>query len=386
MKAHAILSPSSAERWLSCTPSARLEQQFPSTTSDYAEEGTVAHHLGEMILRLKLGLPCNKSLFKQIEEHKFYSEAMQEHAENYAVFVLERFAEAQQRSKDALIFLEQPIDLTAYVPEGFGTVDSVIVADGVLDIIDLKYGKGVAVSATENKQMMLYALGALHKYDYLYDIDRVRMTIYQPRIDNFSSWELPVSELLAWAKNELVGLAKKAFEGTGDFAPGNHCRFCKAKATCKALADENLKLAAYEFSKPELLDEDEIADILGRVDLFTSWIEAVEAYALDQSVNHGKRWPGFKLVEGRSNRKYSDESLVAAKLLKAGFAEDLIYKKELLGITAMEKAIGKKVFGEQLADLLIKPPGKPTLVTESDKRPEINSLDSARADFAQLEN
>lgn len=386
MTAHAILSPSSASRWLSCTPSARLEEQFPDKGSAFAEEGTLAHSLGELLIRQKLNLidaASYETAMAYIEESKHYGDDMYEHAENYAVFVLERFSEAQAHTKDALIFLEQRLNLTDYVPEGFGTGDAIIIADGTLDLIDLKYGKGVQVSAENNKQMMLYGLGALREYDFIYDIQTVRMTIYQPRIDNFSSWEIEVTELRRWADEVLKPLAAKAFDGEGDFVPGAHCRFCKAKAICKAHVEMNLELAKYDFQDPALLSDEEVVDILNRADGFTNWIASLEEYALDQAVNNGKKWPGYKLVEGRSNRKYSDESLVATTLLEAGFAREIIYKApELLGITAMEKALKKSVFNQHLGDLVIKPVGKPTLVPASDKRPELSSVASAVEDFA----
>jgi hypothetical protein len=386
MSAHAILSPSGAHRWLSCTPSARLEQQFPDKAGKVAEEGTLAHSLGELILKHKLKR-ISKQVYqrdlKKIEANELFDTAMQEHAESYSVFVLERFYEAQSHTRDAVIYLEHKLNLTEYVPEGFGTGDCVIIADGTMEIIDLKYGKGVLVSAENNKQMMLYALGALKEFIFAYDIDTVRMTIFQPRIDNFSTFEISVDDLLTWAELELKPKAALAFAGEGEFEPGTHCQFCKAKAVCKANADYNLEIARHDFATPELLTDEEIADILARSANFTSWLKSVNEYALSESVLNGKKWPGFKLVEGRSNRTYSDDTAVAQRLVEKGFAEDLIYKRELLGITAMEKAIGKKEFSLVLSDLIIKPQGKPTLAPLSDKREELNSVDAARKDFEE---
>lgn len=386
MSAHALLSPSGAERWLNCTPSARLEEQFPDTSGEAAKEGTLAHSLGELLIKQKLKLVSkvtfNRDL-KTIQANRLYDNAMYEHAEAYAVFVMEQYAEALAHTKDAKLFLEEKIDLTDFVPEGFGTGDSFVIADHLMSFTDLKYGKGVPVSVLNNKQMMLYALGALRKFEMLYDIQRVRMTIFQPRLDNISTWELSVADLMQWAETELKPKAALAFEGQGEFAPGAHCKFCKAKALCKANADHNMELAKYDFKSETLLTDTEIADILSRVDDYISWIKAVEEHALIQAVNHGKKWPGFKLMEGRSNRQYADAAQVADTLTKAGFAEDLIYKKELLGITAMEKAIGKGSFAQHLAGLIIKPPGKPTLVDESDKRPEYHSAEAAAVDFAE---
>lgn len=382
--AHALLSPSGAERWLNCTPSARLEQEFPDSSGDAAKEGTLAHSLGELLIKYKLNLVSKQKYqqeLKKIEENRFYDNSMLEYCDNYATHVLECYAEAKVKTPDALIFLEQRLNLTEYVPEGFGTGDAIIIADGMLDLDDFKYGKGVPVSAVNNKQMMLYALGALREFAHIYDIQRVRMTIYQPRIDNISTWELSVEDLLAWAEQELKPKAALAFDGAGEYQPGLHCRFCKAKALCKANADYNLELANYDFKVPALLNDNEVADILSRVDHFKQWANAVEEHALTEAVNNGKKWPGYKLVEGRSNRKYTSEKDVANKLLAEGIAEDIIYTKSIQGITALEKALGKATFNTYLADLIVKPVGKPALVPETDKRPELCSLESAQQDF-----
>lgn len=389
MAKHAILSPSSASRWLACTPAARFEEQFPDRAGEAAAEGTLAHSLAELLLRKHFDLISEAEYEKQIKAisaNKLFSSEMRGHADDYADFVIERFNEAKAHTPDAILFLEQKLNLTDYIPEGFGTGDAIIIADGMLDIIDLKYGKGVPVFSTENKQMMLYALGALREFDYMYRVDRVRMTIYQPRIDNVSDWDLPASDLKQWATDELRPKAEMAFKGEGEYVPGPHCQFCKAKAVCKALADQQLEIAKYEFKDANRLTDADVADILNRADQFSKWIKAIEETALYEAVNNGKKWPGYKLVEGRSNRVYTDQDKVAVTLLKAGFAKEIIYKpKELLGITAMEKTLGKKVFSLHLDELTIKPTGKATLVHESDKRPELNSLEKAKADFAPVE-
>lgn len=387
MSEHAILSPSSAQRWLNCTPSARLEQQFPDKAGVAAEEGTLAHSLGELLIRKSLKEVTKKQfekLLAEIQKNSLYEPAMLGYAEDYATFVMEKFSEAQSHTKDAMIFLEQRLNLTDYVPDGFGTGDAGIIANHVLDIIDLKYGKGVVVSAENNKQMMLYALGWLREFDFLYSINVVRMTIYQPRIDNISTFEMSVEELKSWANNELIPKAQMAFDGVGEFLPGSHCKFCKIRATCRANSEYNMELAKYEFGDPALLRDEEISEILTRSELFYSWLSSVEQHALTEAVTNNKKWPGFKLVEGRSNRTYLDESLVADKLLKKGLSAEEIFTKKLLGSTAMEKVIGKADFTTVLGDLIIKPQGKPTLVPESDKRPELNSVEAAKADFAEL--
>jgi hypothetical protein len=384
--AHAILSPSSASRWLACTPSARLEQQYPDRAGVAAEEGTLAHALSDLVLNFHLMRVSHerfRTVLAVIELNKLYDSSMAEHCGQYVTFVMEMLSEAQAHTPDALIFLEQKLNLTDYVPGGFGTGDVVIIANGTLHIIDLKYGKGVQVSAVNNKQMMLYALGALREFDFLYDIDTVRMTIHQPRIDNYSSFEMPVKELKAWAAADLVPRAALAFEGKGEFVPGEHCRFCKAAAVCKANADENLKLAKYDFSEGTLLSAVEVADILNRVDRFTKWLTAVEDYALDQAVNHDVHWPGYKLVEGRSVRTFTDADKVGALLLTA-YDESEVFNKKIKGLCDLEKLLSKEGFNKLLGDYIVKPPGKPTLVPETDKRPEYNSAAGAAADFATV--
>jgi len=382
---HAVLSPSGASRWLNCTPSARLEQNFPDSSGEAAKEGSLAHELGELMLKLYLQLISRKDYdltLKVIESSKYYNADMWEYAGNYASFVIETFEAAKAITKDAVIQIEAQLNLTDYVPEGFGTGDAVIIADGTMHVIDLKYGKGVNVSCENNKQMMLYALGGLRDFDFMYSIDTVCMTIYQPRMDNISTFEMSVKDLQTWAENFLKPLAKLAFEGAGVFKVGDHCRFCRAKAVCKANANENLELAKYDFAESILLNDTEVSDILSRASAFKAWITSVEEMALTEAVERGKNWPGYKLVEGRSNRVYSDEDKVAKALVKEGFKEADIYTKKILGITAMEKAITKKTFESVLGELIIKPAGKPTLVVESDKRAAWNSAESAKNDFS----
>lgn len=381
---HAILSASGAYRWLACPPSARLEEQFAETTSTYAEEGTLAHGMAEQKLRFllkQISAQDYDQALQIFEKNEFYSASMLDYIETYTSIVMEKVNEAKARSADAVVLLEQKLDFSDWVPEGFGTGDVVIISDGVLEIIDLKYGKGVPVAAEDNAQMKLYALGALATFDSLYDIKTVRMTIVQPRLDSISSDEIPAETLYWWADTELIKRAQLAWEGEGEFQAGEHCRFCRARYTCRARAEANLELAKMEFKKPEILTDEEIGEVLKQADELKAWVSDVFDYALVQARDHGKKFPGWKLVEGRSVRQYADEGAVAKKLTEAGYKEEQIYEKRLWGITAMEKLLGKTLFNELLGGLVIKPPGKPTLVPEADKRPEINSIAAAMADF-----
>lgn len=369
---HAVLSASSSERWLNCPPSARLCEAYEDKGSDYAAEGTDAHTLCEYRLKQALGIPAETP----IENLSWYNEEMEECAAEYAAYVLELLETAKQTCSDPVVMIEQRVDFSRWVKEGFGTADCIIIADGVMNIVDYKHGKGVEVSAEANPQMMLYALGALEIFDGIYDIDTVRMTIFQPRKSNISVYEMPKDGLLEWADTELTEKAQLAYEGQGNFHCGEWCRFCKAKAECRERAEANMTLARYNFQAPALLNDEEIADILGKVDALTTWAADVKEYALQQAVS-GKDWPGWKLVEGRSNRKYTNEAVVAATVESAGFDP---YDRKVLGVTAMQKLLGKSRFEELLTPYIEKPQGKPTLVPESDKRPAMNK---AKNDFME---
>jgi len=381
---HAMLSASGAHRWMTCTPSAVLEAQFPENTSEYAEEGTFAHALADLIINYNLHNLKKADFykrFKKMKENRYFSQELLEYVEGFANQVFEYTNEAKLLCDDVIVLTEQRLDFSNYVPEGFGTGDVVIIADKELHIIDLKYGKGVGVVAEDNPQIRLYALGALNEFGMLYDIEQVRMTICQPRLDMITSETLTVEELLEWAETEVKPKAEMAMAGEGEFVVGEHCRFCRAKATCKARAEYNLELAKFEFKAPELLQDDEIGEVLTKAEQLADWVKDITEYALQEALK-GKKWTGWKLVEGRSNRTYVDEIKVAETLKAAGYDEAVIYEKKLYGITAMEKILGKKTFAELLSDLVIKPPGKPVLVPESDKRPEIGTAANAVQDFA----
>lgn len=362
---HALLSASSSDRWIHCPPSARLSETYEDKGSDYAAEGTDAHSLCEYKLKTALGMEADDPT----ENLSWFDQEMDDCASGYAAYVLEQVEAAKETCSDPVVLIEQRVDFSRWVEEGFGTADCIIIADGTLQVIDFKYGLGVLVSATENPQMMCYALGALELFDGIYDIDTVRMTIYQPRRDNLSTYELSKDDLHTWADDVLKPAADLAFAGDGNFLCGEWCGFCKAKNACRARADANLELAKYDFKLPPLLTDEDVEDILTKIDDLVSWASDIKEYALAQAIS-GKQWSGFKLVEGRSNRRYVNDAAVAAAVTEAGFDP---YEQKLLGITAMQKMLGKARFDEVLSGLVEKPQGKPTLVPESDKRPAMNT-------------
>lgn len=383
MAKHAILSASGASRWMACTPSAVLEQQFENKSSVFAEEGTLAHELGELTLKLNLGEITKRtfnSKFKKIQENKLYSADMPDYVQTYVDICLERVSEAKATTPDALFKIEQRLDFSEWVPDGFGTGDFVIIADGTMEVCDLKYGKGVPVSANNNKQMMLYALGAIAEFNFLYDIQKVRMTIIQPRLDNISTFEVTTEDLLKWAEDYVRPRAELAIKGKGEFCAGDHCKFCRAKAVCRARAEKNMELAKYDFEEPSLLDNNDVAYILSKVDELVNWAGDVKDFALEQALN-GEEYDGFKVVEGRSNRKYADTEAIVEILRDNNFNDPDIFKpSELITLTNMEKLVGKKKLTELIGDYIVKPPGKPTLVPITDKREPYNP---AKADFME---
>ena len=310
------------------------------------------------------------------ENLTWYSEEMDDCANGYASYILEQVEVAKENCTDPVVLIEQRVDFSRWVEQGFGTADCIIIADGTLRIIDYKHGLGVLVSAEDNPQMKCYALGALELFDDIYDIDNVSMTIYQPRRQNISTYELSKENLYAWADEVLKPTAELAFAGDGNFLGGEGGGFWKAKHEGRARAEANLLLAQHDFKLPPLLEDTEIEVILSRVDELVAWASDIKEYALQQAIS-GKEWTGWKLVEGRSNRKYSNEAAVIEAVTDAGFDP---YEKKLLGITAMQKLLGKSRFDELLAAYIEKPQGKPTLVPESDKRPAMNN---AKSDFME---
>lgn len=364
---HARLSASASHRWMNCPPSALLCEAVPDETSDYAKEGTCAHSLCEFKLRRALG----QQAADPTEDLDFFSSEMDECSDEYVAFIIEALEEERKAGRNPLVLIEQRLDFSSYVPEGFGTGDALIITDGRLHIIDFKYGKGVLVEAQENSQMMLYALGACEMLGSLYEIDEITMTIFQPRLGNISSWSMTNSELCSWANLTLAPAAKMAINGEGELKAGPWCRFCKVKASCRKRAEESMALASYEFREPPILTDEEIAIILAKIDELVSWADDVRQFALSEALK-GKRIDGFKLVEGRSIRRYSDEAKAAEAVSLAGFDP---YERSVKGITAMTALLGKARFNEMLGALVVKPQGKPTLVPEADKRPEMTIND-----------
>ena len=373
-KQHALLSASGAHRWLNCTPSARLEREFDDNSGEAAAEGTAAHALAEHKLRRALKLRSKKPV------SKYDSDEMDSYTDGYVEFVLELIEQAKQTCPDPKVLIEQHLDFSQYVPDSFGTGDCLIIADGALHIIDFKYGQGILVEAENNPQMKLYALGALELFDGIYDIDMVSMTIYQPRRENVSTHKVDKESLYQWADEVLKPTAGLAFDGGGEYRSGDWCQFCRAAVKCRARAEEKLSLARFEFAPPPLLTDGEIEEILSKLDDLTAWANGIKAYALEAAVSRGKEWSGFKLVEGRSNRKYIDEDAVAEAAKAAGYRD--IYRQSLITITEMERLMGKVKFQRILGGLIEKPPGKPTLVPLSDKRPAMNTS-NAKTDFTE---
>lgn len=385
-RAHAVLSASGASRWMACTPSAMLEKDIPDTTSEYAAEGTAAHEYSEIYLKHEIGkisqLARTRRLNKFARENEYYSQSMDEYVQKYVDVVVEKINEAKARSEDAIVLLEQRLDFSRWVPKGFGTGDVVIISDGNIEVIDLKYGRGVPVSAENNPQLRLYGLGAFDQYDMLYEFDTVTMTIVQPRLDSISSETLKAEDLVKWADEEVKPKADQAWAGEGEFVPGDHCRFCKINSTCRARAKANLELTKKEFAEPAKLSHEEIGEILYDAEELERWVKDVKNYALDQAVNHEAHFPGWKVVEGRSNRRYTDKEKIAETLLENEYKEDEIYRpRDIITLTNMERLLGKKKFVDLVGDYVVKPAGRPTLAPEDDKRPAINSADSAKEDF-----
>lgn len=382
-RAHALLAPSNASRWLACPPSAKLEDAIPEKkSSSYAEEGTLAHEISELELNLhllRIDFATYKAKLTEKAKSSYFGDAMVEEVDKYVSYVIEQI-DSVSKTCEPTILIEEKVDLTRYVPDGFGSNDCIIIGDGIMYVTDLKYGKGVKVSAQENAQLKLYSLGAYFKYQLSYDITEIIMTIVQPRLNWIDSFSMQPEDLMDWAENVVKPGAALAFTGEGQTKAGEHCRFCKVAAKCKTLAAHNQSLAKFEFQDPHLLTDDELIEVMEHTDMLVSWANAANEYIYQQAVS-GKQFKGYKLVEGRSNRKIVDEESAIMMLDLEGLTEEEYLNKKLKGITELEKLLGKSAFAEVIGPYVVKPQGKPALVPEDDPRPAFTK--SAQDDFTE---
>lgn len=370
-RAHALLSASGANRWMNCTPSALIEDKIASKgDSPFAREGTLAHEFGELEL-LKFFKMVTSAQYKMqitaLRRDPSYTDEMEDQVEKYTDYVRESFAVAKKADKEALLFIEEKFSLDNWIKEGFGTNDSGVIGNGLLEVIDLKYGKGVRVDAEENSQLKLYALGALESYEFMYDLETVKLTIVQPRLDHISTWEISVKDLKKWGDTQVKPKAEKAFKGEGLQKVGDWCRFCKAKAQCATMASNNLKVARHEFKDPHLLTDPQLLEVYRQVDMINDWAGAVKAHMLAEALT-GKAWPGLKVVEGTSHRKWKDTDEATQVLKKLKHKPEDYTEVKFLPIGKIEKLVGKKNFPGILGHCVTKPQGKPSLVPASDKR------------------
>lgn len=382
-RAHALLSASGASRWLNCTPSPRLEEGFANESSSFAEEGTLAHEFAELNLKRELKiLNVEEYLMSALPfcENKYYSPEMEDFVGMHIDYVLAQFAEAKRKTPDAILLIEQKVDITHLIEQGFGTCDVIIIADGTLEVIDLKYGLGVRVSAEDNSQLKLYGSGALEAYDLMYDIHTVKLTITQPRMDSISSWEISAEDLRQWGEEVVKPKAQIAYAGEGEQVTGDWCKFCKASPRCKAQADKALELAKLDFAEPMLLTDAQLIEVYAQSPQVTKWLSAVTDYIFKEAMN-GKKWEGYKLVDGQNRRGWTDEDAAIAILNETYLVDDFTTTK-LKGIGDIEKLVGKKVFPTLLGDVVAFKKTSPSLVPESDKRPALG-IDQAKADFAE---
>ena len=375
---HALLSASSAHRWLHCTGSPLLEKEFPDTTSVYAQVGTLAHELCELKLK-KYTTVMPKGTYTRAHNKIMKSELWQNEMEGTSEAYLEYVKEIMLACEIApAVLIEKRVDFSRYVPEGFGTADCLILAGDTLHVIDYKHGKGVVVDADHNPQMMLYALGAMDELSLLYRFKSVHMTIVQPRVNNISEFTMTADELREWGESVVKPKAEAAISGKGEFEAGDWCRFCRAKQQCKTRYESNDSLYPELSARhdPRLITLEELGEYLKRGRDMAAWLEDMKEYALSESLA-GADVPGWKAVEGRGSRAFTDTDAAVDTLIKNGIDESVLYERRVLTLAQMEKAVGKKAFGEIVGNLVVKNPGKPTLVEESDKRPKITNQPTA---------
>ena len=380
---HALLSPSAAHRWLNCTPSAKLEEQFPDTTSEAAAEGTLAHEICEAKLRhhfytREFNRKAYNARIKELKADKLYQPEMDGYTTDYKDFIHKA---ALRFEHTPHVIIESRLDMSDYVPECFGTADCILIGGGTMHVIDFKYGKGVPVSADHNEQLMLYALGAFARYSLIYDIENVIMSIVQPRIDNNNSWECSIDELLAFG-DSIRPLAQNAINGTGEFKSGYWCKFCRARYQCRERANKNVQLAFMTDQHPVLLTNDEIGQYLTMGEDVASWLSDLQEFALKESLA-GHKIAGWKAVEGRGSREWTDQDEAFSILQDNGINEALLWERKPLSLAQTEKLVGKKDFNDWVGDHVIKKPGKPTLVKDSDKREAITNKVTAKEVFKE---
>jgi len=383
---HAKLSASGAHRWMKCTASPTLEQKYPDQSSDFALEGTVAHELADIILSHDFGLiPENQYTrkLKRWKGHRLYGGAeMDRYVAKYVDYVHEKYGEAAAKSDATFVEIEERLDFSHIVPKGFGTGDGLIVSEETIYVIDLKYGRGVKVDAKDNPQLMLYGVGALKAVELYCEPQEVVLCVFQPRLNHTSEHTISVEELSQWAEQTVKPIAKRAYHNEDtEFSPGPHCRFCKAKHDCRALAEYNLNLAKHDFAPPETLSEQELLEIRDQLDTFETWVKAVRSHFMQAALS-GHKWPGLKLVEGRSRRMWVDEENAIARLNALGYSDEEIMNRKIKGLTDIESMMSVDHFEEEMKPFVAKNPGKPKLVSEDDPRPEYLP-DTPESDFSQ---
>lgn len=375
-----LLGPSGADIWMHCTPSARLGEQFENRDTVFTAEGTRAHHVCEMLVR---GLNGEIELDMEALRNECDDEEMWDCAMQYRDFVEEEFNAAKAEDSGASLMVEVEVDISDYVPESFGTSDAVILGGTVLRVIDYKHGRGVRVEAEGNPQLRLYALGAYLQFGPLYDFESVKIEVFQPRLGNVSTETITVAELLDWAENVVKPAAQLAYRGEGEFIVGDHCRFCKAGGVCRARAEDAFRIIDLADTQPATLSDAEIPEILGKLDNAESWIKSFKAYALDRAAYGGVKFDGYKVVESRTTRKIEDQIKAFNILEQNGYDRDDVTTMKLCSISSLEKTMGKERFKELLGDLVVKPRGGPTLVPNSDRRPEFNIVENVFKDLEE---